>query len=87
MCGCVSINAQKNEIPQGANLSLQEIRSYMHDHLNGDLCPTCREVIEEEVGRLLFYTAALANLLDINVYDVLIKENKKLAALGVYHMS
>ena len=59
----------------------------MDDHLDGELCSNCKEVVEEEVGRLLFYTAALANLLDINIYDILIKENKKLAALGLYHLS
>ena len=86
-CGCVRINAQKNEFPPSSNLSLQELRTYMHDHLEGELCANCREVVEEEFGRLLFYTAALANLLDLNVYDILIKENKKLAALGLYHLS
>ena len=86
-CGCVRINAQKTEIPPSSMVSLQELRSYMDDHLDGELCANCREVVEEEIGRLLFYTAALANLLDLNVYDVLIKENKKLAALGLYHLS
>lgn len=86
-CGCVRINAQKNQFPEGSNLSMEEIRSYMDDHLEGELCPNCREVVEEEIGRVLFYTAALANLLDVNIYDILIKENKKLAALGVYHLS
>jgi len=86
-CGCVKIKAQKNEIPPAGNISLQDLRSYMDDHLEGELCANCREVVEEEIGRLLFYTAALANLLDLNVYDVLIKENKKLAALGMYHLS
>ncbi len=86
-CGCVRIHAQKNEFPQSGNLSMEEVRSYMHDHLEGALCANCREVVEEEFGRLLFYTAALANLLDLNVYDVLIKENKKLAALGLFHLS
>ena len=86
-CGCVRINAQKNHIPEDTPLSLEELRQYMDDHLEGELCANCREVVEEEVGRLLFYTAALANLLDINIYDILIKENKKLAALGLYHLS
>ncbi len=86
-CGCVRINAQKNQFPEGSNLSMEEIKGYMHDHLEGELCPNCREVVEEEIGRVLFYTAALANLLDVNIYDILIKENKKLAALGVYHLS
>ncbi len=86
-CGCVEIHAGKNSAPATDNLSLEELRSLMHDHLTGTLCANCREVIEEEFGRLLFYAAALANVLDINVYDILIKENKKLATLGLYHLS
>jgi hypothetical protein len=86
-CGCVQINAHKNEIPSALDVPLTELRSYMDDHLDGELCANCREVVEEELGRLLFYTAAFAGLLDINVYDVLIKEHKKLAALGLYHLS
>jgi len=86
-CGCVEIHAGKNTPPASDNLSLQDLRALMDDHLDGHLCASCREVIEEEFGRLLFYTAALANLLDLNVYDILIKENKKLAALGVYHLA
>jgi hypothetical protein len=85
-CGCIRIHAQK-QLPPADTISLQELRAYMDDHLDGELCPHCREVIEEEFGRLLFYAAALAGLLDLNVYDILIKENKKLAALGVYHLS
>lgn len=87
VCGCVRIHAQKNQVPEPAPVSLEALRSFMDDHLEGELCPNCREVVEEEVGRLLFYTAAFATLLDINIYDILIKENKKLAALGLYHLS
>jgi hypothetical protein len=84
-CGCVRINAQKPHLPP--DISLHQLRSYMDDHVEGELCPQCREVVEEEMGRILFYLAALANLFDLNVYDVLIKEMKKLSTLGVYHMS
>lgn len=86
-CGCIEIHAAKNQVPPSVDLSLEELRSFMDDHLDGHLCQNCREIIEEEFGRLLFYTVALANILDINLYDILIKENKKLAALGLYHLS
>ena len=86
-CGCVQINARKNEIPPALDVPLHELREYMNSHLDGELCANCREVVEEELGRLMFYTAAFASLLDINVYDVLIKEHKKLSALGAYHLS
>lgn len=86
-CGCVRINAQKNALPETETMSLQQLRASMNDHLEGELCPACREVIEEEFGRLLFYLAALADLLDVNIYDILIKEHKKLSALGLYNMA
>jgi hypothetical protein len=84
-CGCIRINAQKPQLPP--DISLQQLKTYMNDHIEGELCGHCREVLEEEIGRVLFYMAALANLLDLNVYDVLIKENQKVSALGLYHMS
>lgn len=84
-CGCIRINASKPQVPP--DISLQQLKRYMDDHIEGELCPHCREVVEEEIGRVLFYLAALANLLDLNVYDVLIRENQKISALGVYHLS
>lgn len=79
-CGCVAIEARKPEIP--ADATLQDLKRYMQTHLVGRLCEHCREVLEDEVGKLLFYLAALCNLLDLNLYDVLLKEHKKLQALG-----
>lgn len=79
-CGCVAIEARKPEIPEDA--TLEDLRRYMRTHLVGRLCEQCREVVEDEIGNLLFYLAALCNLLDVSLYDVLIKEHKRLRALG-----
>ncbi|MDI3481027.1 MAG: hypothetical protein PWQ97_682 [Tepidanaerobacteraceae bacterium] len=84
-CGCLQINAKKQQIP--TNIKLQELGSYMETHLKGELCPSCREVLEQELGNHLFYLAALCNLLDLNIYDVLLSENEKLSTLGIYNMS
>ncbi|MCR4432313.1 MAG: DUF1573 domain-containing protein [Tepidanaerobacteraceae bacterium] len=84
-CGCLQINAKKQQIP--ANIKLQELGSYMDTHLKGELCPSCREVLEQELGNHLFYLAALCNLLDLNIYDILLTENEKLSTLGIYNMS
>jgi hypothetical protein len=86
-CGCVRINAHKNHLPESDKISYEDLKACMDDHLDGQLCSACREVVEEEVGRLLFYLAALADLLDVNIYDILIKEHKKITALGVYNLS
>ncbi|CFX03739.1 Uncharacterized [Syntrophomonas zehnderi OL-4] len=83
-CGCVSVQAQKIQIPDNIQ-SIAELKSCLDNHLRGQLCPQCEEVISSELGKLLFYTAALCNTLDINLYDVFIKEQKKASALGVYN--
>lgn len=84
-CGCVSIQAQKIQLP-GNIESINELKSYLDNHLRGQLCPQCEDVITSELGKLLFYTAALCNTLNINLYDVFIKEYKEAEALGVYNM-
>ncbi len=83
-CGCISIHARKQEIPPEA--SLEDCRKYMDSHLDGNLCESCRETIQEEIGNNLFYLAALCHLLNINLEDVYQKEYEKLSALGYFHM-
>lgn len=84
-CGCMQINAKKQQIP--ADISLCELASYMETHLDGKLCENCREVIEQEIGNHLFYIAALCNLLDLSLKDILYEENEKLSTLGIYNLS
>lgn len=84
-CGCVQIAAEKQQLPP--DISLEQMKEHMHNHLSGQLCEHCREVMESELGNTLFYMAALANLLDLNLYDVILKEHKKLSALGVFNFA
>ena len=42
------------------------------------------EVIEREIGNNLFYLTSLCNALDINLYDVLLKESDKMNTLGKF---
>lgn len=85
-CGCVAIQAEKPQIPEGLD-SFDQLREYLDDHMRGDLCEHCNEVIISEMGKMLFYTAALCNTLDINLYDVFLQEYKKASALGVFNMT
>ncbi|NMC28389.1 MAG: DUF1573 domain-containing protein [Syntrophomonadaceae bacterium] len=85
-CGCVSIQAQKIDIPDHLE-TVAELKACLDNHLRGELCPHCEEVIMSELGKLLFYIAALCNVLDINLYDVFIKEHKKSQALGFFNMT
>ena len=84
-CGCIEVTAKKKDIPD--NISILELKQYTESHLNGELCPKCEEIIEAEIGRTLFYLAALCNHMDINLYDVFIKEHKKLSTLRYFNFT
>lgn len=72
-CKCIDIEKNKN-----------------FDHycgkLKNDLCNTCREIIEQEIGDNLFYLTSLCNLLEVNLYDILLKEYDKLQTLGKFNL-
>ncbi len=85
ICGCIKINAEKQVFPTDINYS--ELREYMQSHLEGELCESCREVIENEIGRTVFYLVALCDALDLNLSDVIEKEKKKLDALGIFSLT
>ena len=84
-CGCISIDASRQRFP--VELSLAEIREMMQTHVNGTLCEKCREVLETEIGSALFYLAATAGLLGLDLEAVLTKEHARVATLGVFHLT
>lgn len=84
-CGCIKISAGKQQVP--ADISLQQIKEYMHNHMEGEMCEHCREIMEAEIGNCLFYLAAISNVFDLNLYDIMLKEHKKLAALGIFNFA
>lgn len=81
-CGCIQIQATKQ--PYSEEISLEEIKNHMSSHVEGKLCEDCRDLLEKELGRNLFYLAALCNTLDFNLYDVLLKELERSSLLGKY---
>lgn len=85
-CGCVKIEAEKQRIPPDAS-SLKDLKQHMKTHLEGHLCDHCTEILEDEIGRNLFYLAALCNLFDLNLYDILLKEQERVACLGIFNFS
>jgi len=85
-CGCLSIEAKKVPIPEHID-SLQELKNYLDSHLRGHLCQNCEEIIINELGKNLFYTAALCNLLNLSLYDVFIHEYKKANTLGIFNLT
>lgn len=82
-CGCVEINAKKQNLHEENEL-LNEFNYALESHLNGTLCDNCRDVIEGEIGNELFYLTSLCNSIDINLYDVLLKEQDKIDTLGKF---
>ncbi|MEZ0535689.1 DUF1573 domain-containing protein [Caldicellulosiruptoraceae bacterium PP1] len=82
-CGCIKINAKKQEIPE--DVSLKEARKYLKTHVEGHLCDNCRDIIEKEIGSSLFYLASICNILDLNLYDIILKEIDRMKMLGEFN--
>ena len=82
-CGCISIDAKKQEYNSE---SLEELKKSLKSHLEGELCEVCNEKIEEEIGSYLFYLAALCDTLEINLSDILNNEYDNLKTLGIYNL-
>lgn len=84
-CGCVAIEAHKKPLPEDATLS--NLKELLDSQLEGSLCDNCRDIIETELGKQLFYIAALANTLDISLSEILVKEEKKLSTLTIFNLT
>ncbi len=84
ICGCIKINAQKQDFPE--DMDLEQACQFTSSHIEGELCDDCKEVINQEMQNHLFYLAALCNLLDINLYDNMLEEYDKLNTLGTYNL-
>lgn len=80
-CGCIQICAEKQVIPSDET---NDFNYELSNHLKGTLCDNCREIIENEIGNNLFYLTSLCNCLDLNLYDILLKEENKMSILGKF---
>jgi hypothetical protein len=83
-CGCLEIHAQKVSIPEDASLS--DLKKLLSSHFHGGLCPTCREAVTTELGRQVFYLAALCNTLGLSLDDIMQDEQDKLNTLTVFNL-
>ncbi len=84
-CGCISIQAIKQQFPE--NGSLKDCSKYMDSHVKGKLCEHCREIIAEEIGNHLFYMAALCNILDFDLAELFGLEYNRINTLGHFLLS
>jgi hypothetical protein len=83
-CGCIKIHAKKQDFPEDG--SFEEVQNSMKTHIEGKLCDNCRDFIEKDIGRNLFYLTSICNTLDLNVYDIILKEHERLKMLGKYNL-
>ncbi|MFY9507003.1 MAG: hypothetical protein WAP98_09095 [Caldicoprobacterales bacterium] len=81
-CGCIEIEAKKQDVPK--DVSLSQLKQYMDSHLRGALCDQCKDIIEKEMGNQMFFLASLASVLDIKLDTILEKEKTKMKTLGIY---
>ncbi len=83
-CGCIKINAGKQEYPE--ELTFDRMNDHLDDHVDGKLCRNCRNALTTELGNHLFYLTKLANTFDIGLDDVLLKEVDTLSVLGKFSL-
>ncbi|WP_373897434.1 DUF1573 domain-containing protein [Haloimpatiens sp. FM7315] len=84
-CGCIKIEAEKQKLPDNYE-DLQSLDDLLNTHLKGKMCNNCRDVIEKEIGNNLFYLTSLCNALDLNLYDILLKEYNRINTLGKFSL-
>lgn len=82
-CGCIKLSVSKQTITD-LNDNLDELTDSLSSHIEGKICDNCREIVEREMGNNLFYLTSLCNTLNINLYDVIIKEDDKINTLGKF---
>ncbi|TMJ10036.1 MAG: DUF1573 domain-containing protein [Bacillati bacterium ANGP1] len=85
MCGCITINATKQQYP--VDVSLADVKAYLNTHLSGALCDRCRETLETEIGSSLFFTAGLCSLLDLQLEKIQEKQHSRVKTLGVFNLT
>lgn len=84
-CGCTEISAKRQKFP--SEISFYDVKRYMDSHLGGKMCQDCKETLESEIGRSFFYLTALCSILDLDMEDIVAKENKRLRALGFFNLT
>jgi hypothetical protein len=84
-CGCIQLNARNQGFSE--QMEPDQARLQSKSHMNGQLCENCRDVIQSEMGKNLFYLSALSNLLDVNLEDVVAKEADKCSTLGFFNLT
>ncbi|MEL7647812.1 MAG: DUF1573 domain-containing protein [Sedimentibacter sp.] len=83
-CGCIEIHATKQLY--SPNKTLEENQLDLDTHIEGELCPKCRDKVTEEMGELLFYLASMCQALGLDLEEVMSKKMDHLKTLGIYNL-
>jgi len=87
-CGCIEVDAKKQPYDSAEkDTSSNSVQELTHTHVNGHLCDACRDVVNAELGKNLFYMSALCNLLHVDLNEVLDKESRTCSTLGKFNLS
>lgn len=83
-CGCIEIHATKQLFSD--NKTLEENQFDLDKHVEGSLCPKCKEKIQEEMGELMFYLASMCTALEMDLEQVMNTKLEHLKTLGIYNL-
>ena len=80
-CGCIEIHATKQDY---SKQSFEKNLETVQNHLDGDLCESCKDILGKEIGSYVFYLAALCNNMDLNLDELLKREYDTIKTLGIF---
>lgn len=82
-CGCIEIHGKKQNFNYE---TFDELKKAMDSQVIGEICPICKDILEDEIGSFIFYLTALCNALGIDIKDPVIKEYSKMKTLGIFNL-
>lgn len=82
-CGCIEIHATKQDY---SKQSFEKNLETVQNHLDGDLCESCKDILGKEIGSYVFYLAALCNNMDLNLDELLKREYDTIKTLGIFSL-
>ncbi len=83
-CGCVKLSTLPDLKAEDTNYS--DLRNFTLTQTEGEICPVCKEKLEQEIGNNLFYLAALSNHFNLSLNDILEQEKSNLDTLGKFSL-
>lgn len=82
-CGCISIEAEKQNF---TGESYKDLPESLDNHLRGEICEQCKEVLDLEMGSYLFYITALCDTLGMNLSEIVNHEYERNKTLGMFNL-